>query len=90
MLAALALAGCGDSRPTSAETAPFQKAVEKHLAAKSMGMKVASFESLDIDGDSAAADVRMALKEDLYGLKPVWQITFKKTGGTWKVARVKQ
>ena len=91
MLAALALAGCGDSGPTSAESAPFLKAVEEHLAAKSMGMKVASFKSLDIDGDTAAADVRMSLKDNVYdGLAQEWQFTFKKTGDTWRVARVKR
>ena len=89
ILVALALAGCGDNRPTPAETAPFQKAVEEYLGAKSMDMKVAGFESLDIDGDAAAADVQMAHKDDIVGLKPVWEITFKRTGGTWKVAKAK-
>ena len=91
MLIALALAGCGDSRPTPAEAAPFRKAVEEYLTAKSMDMKAAGFESLEIDGDSAAAEVRMELKDDIYdGLKPVWEVTFKKTGDAWQVARVKR
>jgi len=91
VLASLALAGCGDNRPTPAETAPFRKAVEEHLAAKSMGMKVTSFESIEIDGDSAVADVRMESKDEVYaGLKPLWQVTFKKTEGAWRVATVKR
>ena len=91
MLVALALAGCGDDPPTRDEAAPFLKAVEEYLAAQSMGMKVTRFQSLDIKDDTAAADVRMALKDDIYaGLKPVWHFTFKKTGGAWQVAACKQ
>jgi len=85
------LAGCGDSPPGSEEAAPFQKAVEEYLSARSMGMKVERFDSLEIKGDAASADVRMALKDDVYsGLKPVWRITFKKTDGAWQVTAVKR
>lgn len=91
MIVALALAGCGDDRPTPAEAAPFLKAVEEYLAAKSMGMKVEGFESLDIKSDDAEADVRMALKDNIYaGLKPIWHFTFKKTEGAWQVAAVER
>jgi len=91
VLVGLALAGCGDDRPTPAEAAPFLKAVEEHLVAHSMGMKVESFKSLDIKGDDAEADVRMSLKDDIYdGLKPLWHFTFKKKEGAWQVAAYKQ
>jgi hypothetical protein len=85
------LAGCGDGPPGSEAAAPFQKAVEEYLSAKSMGMKVEGFESLDVEDDAASADVRMALKDDVYsGLKPVWRITFKKRDGAWQVTAVKR
>ena len=87
----LLAAGCGGEELTAEKTAQFGKALEQYLKEGSMGMKIDSFEGLEVSGDSATAKVRMALKEELYkGLKPLWTVTFKKAAGAWKVVSVRK
>lgn len=91
-LAALALAGCGgggdEGKAGKADPAPFEAALVEYLRVGSMDMKPDSFESLAVEGDTATAKVRMATKEDLYGMKPVWTVSFKKDEKGWRVADV--
>jgi len=89
-LSVLVAAGCASKKVSTAEAAPFAAAIDDYLAAASFGMKIDRFESLTIDGDKALAAVRMADKEAGYGLRQVWEFTFQKTGGAWKVVGLKR
>lgn len=81
------MAGCGGKKePTAADAAPFKKAIVEYLRVGTMDMKPDKFESLEVEGDTATAKVRMATKDDLYGLKPLWSFSFRKREkGGWKV-----
>jgi len=80
--------GCGGEKKQAVDTAPFEAALVEHLRAGSMDMKPDKFESIKVEGDKATARVRMATKGDLYGMKPLWTVTFKKSEDAWEVARV--
>ena len=70
LLAALA-AGCGGKKaPSPEQTRAFVPAIEEYLQAKSMGMKIVAFESIEIQAGTATAVVRMAAK-DVGGLLPI-------------------
>ena len=86
---AAALGGCGGKKgPSEAEAKPFRDAIVEHLRRDSKDMKPETFESLDIQADKATAKVRMAPKDDLYGLKPLWTFTFAKgKDGKWEVRK---
>jgi hypothetical protein len=84
------LAGCGGEKPKAADAAPFAAALEDYLKAGSMDMKVDRIESIEVAGDTATVKARMATKEAIYGMKPLWVVTFKKQGDAWKVATWKQ
>ena len=85
-LAVVALClGCGGEAVT-ADTAPFDAAVGRYLKARSMGMKVAGFESLEVTGDTARGVCRMQVADDLYGIAVRWTFAFGRTpGGAWRV-----
>jgi hypothetical protein len=87
----LALAGCGggEGTPKAADTAPFEAALVEYLRVGSMDMKPDTFESLKVEGDSATAKVRMATKDDTYGLKPLWTVIYQKTEKGWRVLSAK-
>lgn len=91
-LSAILLAGCGggEDKTPKGDTAPFQAALTEYLRVGSMDMKPEKFESLEITGDKATAKVRMATKEDLYGMKPTWTVTFEKSEAGWRVTDVKR
>ena len=80
-------AGCGGGKLSPGETAPFAAAIEQYLAAKSMGMKVDTFKSLDVTGDNATAEVYVADKDVGYGIRPLWKFTFQRLNGAWKVSK---
>ena len=93
-LAALALAGCGgggtDEKAQTGDEAALRAALVEHLRVGSMDMKSEKFESLEVTGDMAVAKVRMATKDDTYGLKPTWTVTFAKGEKGWQVVDVKR
>jgi len=80
--------GCGGEKPQPIDTAPFQAALEDYLRAGSMEMKVDKIESVEVAGNQATAKARMATKEALYGMKPVWTVVLVKQGQAWKVKSV--
>jgi hypothetical protein len=88
LVAAAALVGCGGEKPEAADKAPFEAALVEYLRVNSMEMKPDRFESLDVSGSKAIAKVRMATKDDLYGMKPLWTVTFEKSGEGWVVGKV--
>jgi hypothetical protein len=93
-LAALALAGCGggggEAKGPKADEAALRAALVEYLRVGSMDMKPEKFESVEAAGDQAVAKVRMATKDDLYGMKPLWTITFERAEKGWRVADVKR
>ncbi len=94
-LAVLMLAGCesGSGEKAKAEpgdAAALRAALVEYLRVNSMDMKPDKFESFDIQGGEAKAKVRMAPKDDTYGLKPLWTVTFGKGAKGWEVLDVKR
>ncbi len=86
------LAGCGggEDKVPKADAAPFEAAFVEYLRARSMDMKPDKFVSLDIKGNEATAQVLMATKEDLYGMKPTWTVYYEKAEGGWRVQKVRR
>jgi len=83
----LAAAGCGDKKP-EIDSKPFAAAIVEYCRVNSMGMKPDTFESIEVAGETAVAEVRMATADDLYGLKPLWTIRFRRKGDAWAVTGV--
>jgi len=85
----LAALGCGGGKP-AVNQAPFRKAIEAYLETGSMDMRPDEFVSLEVDGDTATAVVKMAAKGELgYGLKPKWTIQFRRKDGKWEMTSYK-
>ena len=87
VLVAAVLVGCGGEKAAEVDTKPFEAAIVEYLRVNSMGMKPDKFESIEVTGDRAAATVRMATADDLYGMKPKWAFEFQKQGGRWVVTK---
>ena len=87
LLALLAL-GCGGEKKPAVDEAPLREALVEYLRLGSMDMKPDEFKSMEVEGDTVTAKVRMATKDDLYGMKPVWTIRFRKAEGKWEVVKV--
>jgi len=83
----LAAAGCG-GRKSEIDSAPFAAAIVEYCRVNSMGMKPDTFESIEIAGEAAIVKVRMATADDLYGMKPLWTIRFRRKGDAWAVTGV--
>lgn len=90
LLAAVLAVGCGGENKPAPDPAPFKEALEEHLRVGSMDMKPDAFETIQVRGDEATAKVRMATKDDLYGMKPTWTVTFEKTDKGWRVRDIKR
>ena len=90
LAAVVTVAGCGKDAPTAAETAPFEGAIKAYVASKHMEMKVAEFQSLEIEGDTATAVCKMQEAGGLYGnLSVEWTFTFgKNKSGVWQVEKL--
>jgi hypothetical protein len=89
---ALALGGWGggEGKGRAGDEAALRAALVEYLRVGSMDMKPDKFESVEVTGDKATAKVRMAMKDDTYGLKPTWTVTFKKGTKGWEVVDVKR
>jgi len=81
----LCTAGCGKDEAAT-DTAPFQAAIAKYLAGKSMGMEVTEFESLEATGETATAVCRLTEASGLYNMGVRWRFTFERDGQAWRVA----
>ena len=79
----LCAVGCGKDEPM-ADTAPFQAAVTNYLAARSMDMRVAEFQSLEVEGETATAVCRLEEASGLYsGVGVHWRFTFRRDDRGW-------
>ena len=85
-----AFVGCGGNKAADTDTKPFEAAIVEYLRVNSMGMKPDKFESIEFTGDKAVAKVRMATADDLYGLKPLWTIEFRKERDKWVVTHAER
>jgi len=91
LVALVALAGCGGGEGAKVDAKPFEAAIVEYCRVNSMGMKPEAFESLTLEGDDkAVAKVRMATADDLYGMKPLWTISFRKEGDAWVVIKTER
>jgi hypothetical protein len=87
LLLLICAAGCGGSDEPAVGRAPFTAAIERYLKEHSMGMKVDEYQSLEVTGDTATGEVRMAARDVSYGVKPLWTFTFRKAPGGWTVVK---
>lgn len=89
--AALALVayGCGKSAPTG-DTTPFKVAIENYLNDHQMGLKVAEFKELSVEGAKATAVVSLEHAEGMVGVKVRWTFEFEQRNGRWAAVRHKQ
>ena len=87
LLAVLAV-GCGGEKKQAVDEAPLREALVEYLRLGSMDMKPDEFKSVEVKGDTVTAKVRMATKDDLYGMKPVWTVRFREAEGRWEVVKV--
>ena len=85
-LLAASMAGCRRAPQPTVDDAPFKAAIAQYLAAKSMGMAVAEFKSLDVNGDSAEAVCRMREASAMHRVSVTWRFAFARgADGKWKV-----
>jgi len=78
--------GCGKEPAAQADTQPFEQAITRYLAQKNMGMKVAEFRSLEVQGDLAQAVCRMAEASGMHNVKVTWSFEFERNAeGGWEV-----
>ena len=81
--------GCG--KPSvEADVAPFQQAVADYLRANNMDLEVAAFRALDVEGDSARAEVSLGHAGGATGVKVRWTFQFARRAGSWQVTRHEQ
>ena len=83
------LAGCGKPTPT-ADTAPFETAIASYLSDHQMGLKVAEFKELSVEGAKATAVVSLEHAEGMVGVKVRWTFEFEQRNGRWAAVRHKQ
>ena len=83
--------GCGGSaEKSSADSAPFEKAIDAYLEKGHMDMKVSRFKNLKVDGDKATAVWSMKDAGGVYAMAVEWTFSFEKKDGGWIVSEVKK
>lgn len=82
---ALLAAGCGRDRPT-ADTAPFETAVNAYLETQAMDMKVGRFRHLEVTDDTARGNASLVHAGGAAGVSVQWGFSFsRRADGTWQV-----
>lgn len=83
---ALFCTGCGKSDSGNPiHSKPFEAAIADYLQSKSFGMKIASVERIDQQGDTATVVCKMQEAEGTYALKVTWEFTCRRADGNWQV-----
>jgi len=90
-LLTFSVGGCGGSaEKSSADSAPFEKAINAYLEKGHMDMKVSKFKNLKIEGDKASAVCAMKDAGGMYAMAVEWTFAFEKKDGGWIVSEVKK
>ncbi|HCE46637.1 MAG TPA: hypothetical protein DET40_24075 [Lentisphaeria bacterium] len=82
-LLATLISACGSKEEPAVNSAPYEAAIKEYCKNRSMDMKVASFEKIDVKDNDATAVCKMESAE-VPGPKVTWQFTFKKENDKWK------
>ena len=83
---ALCCAGCREkTAPKPVDSQPFEAAIVDYLHNNSYGMKIASVQSIDQNGNTATVVCKMQEAEGTYGLNVTWQFALHRTDGQWHV-----
>lgn len=78
------MSACGSGEDSTVSSAPFEAAVKDYCKSKNMGMRVASFEKINVKDNDATAVCKMEIADGSYGMKVTWLFTFKKENDKWK------
>ena len=78
------MSACGPKVKTAVNPAPFEVAVKDYCNSKNIGMKVSSFEKIDVKDNEASAICKMEAADVEYGIKVTWRFTFRKENDRWK------
>lgn len=84
-LALCLAAACGSKTQPPVDPKQFEDPIADYCKSKSFGMKIASFEKVTVEGDTARVVCKMQEAEGLYGLSVTWEFSLKKESGKWKV-----
>ena len=84
---ALCSAGCREkvSPKPVVDSKPFEAAIVDYLHNSSYGMKIASVQSIDQNGNAATVVCKMQEAEGTYGLNVTWQFSLRRIDGQWHV-----
>ena len=83
---ALCCAGCSKENPAKpVDTKPFEAAIADYLHDKGYGMKIASVQRIDQNGDAATAVCKMQEAEGTYALAVTWEFSLHRSDGHWQV-----
>jgi hypothetical protein len=83
---ALCCAGCREkTAPNPVDSQPFEAAIVDYLHNNSYGMKIASVQSIDQNGNAATVVCKMQEAEGTYGLNVTWQFSCHRIDGQWHV-----
>jgi len=85
---ALCCAGCGkENTAKPVDSKPFETAIADYLQSSGYGMKIASVQRIDQNGDTATAVCKMQEAEGTYALTVTWEFSFRRSNGHWQVER---
>ena len=83
---ALCCAGCGkENTAQRVDSKPFEAAIADYLQSKGYGMKIASVQRIDQNGDRATAVCKMQEAEGTYALTVTWEFSLRRSNGHWQV-----
>lgn len=75
--------GCRKPPPSVDTVRLFQPAIEHYLAQHGMGLRVAAFRKLEVQGGHARAQVSLRDAEGVVGVKVRWTFELEKRSGHW-------
>jgi len=83
---ALCCSGCSKQTVSSAvDSKPFETAIADYLQKNNYGMKIASVERIDENGNTAIAVCKMQDATGLYNLVVTWEFSLHRSNGQWQV-----
>ena len=83
---ALCCAGCSAKNAAKpVDSAPFEAAIVDYLRNSGYGMKIASVQRIDQNGNMATVVCKMQEAEGTYGLHVTWQFALHRSDEHWQV-----